>query len=126
MKYLLKIILAILARATIWRFNPRIIGITGSVGKTSTREAVFAVLNTKYRVRQPEKNYNNEIGLPLTILGLPHYGKNPFAWIWGLIKVKFSFFRPKSFYPEILILEYGVDRPGEFTRADPYRSLTET
>lgn len=45
-----------------------VIGITGSVGKTSTKEMVASVLETKYKVLKTEGNFNNEIGLPLTIL----------------------------------------------------------
>lgn len=46
----------------------KIIGITGSVGKTSTKEMISAVLSQKYNVLKTEGNFNNEIGLPLTIL----------------------------------------------------------
>ena len=46
----------------------KIIGITGSVGKTSTKEMISAVLEHKYNVLKTEGNFNNEIGLPLTIL----------------------------------------------------------
>ncbi|MCI6537683.1 UDP-N-acetylmuramoyl-tripeptide--D-alanyl-D-alanine ligase [uncultured Eubacterium sp.] len=46
----------------------KIIGITGSVGKTSTKEMISAVLGQKYNVLKTEGNFNNEIGLPLTIL----------------------------------------------------------
>ncbi|MCD7864968.1 MAG: UDP-N-acetylmuramoyl-tripeptide--D-alanyl-D-alanine ligase [Clostridiales bacterium] len=45
-----------------------IVGIAGSVGKTSTKEMVSAVLGQKYRVLKTEGNFNNEIGLPLTLL----------------------------------------------------------
>lgn len=45
----------------------KVVGITGSVGKTSTKEMIASVLQQKYRVLKTEKNYNNEIGLPLTI-----------------------------------------------------------
>lgn len=45
-----------------------IVGITGSVGKTSTKEFVAAVLSEKYRVLKTEGNFNNEIGVPLTLL----------------------------------------------------------
>lgn len=44
-----------------------VVGITGSVGKTSTKEMIAAVLGQKYRVLKTEGNFNNEIGLPLTI-----------------------------------------------------------
>lgn len=47
-----------------------IIGITGSVGKTSTKEVVASVLSQKFSVYKTEGNYNNEIGVPLTILNI--------------------------------------------------------
>ncbi len=46
----------------------KVVGITGSVGKTSTKEFVASVLSKKYRVLKTEGNYNNEVGLPLTVL----------------------------------------------------------
>jgi UDP-N-acetylmuramoyl-tripeptide--D-alanyl-D-alanine ligase len=46
----------------------KVVGITGSVGKTSTKEFISSVLAQKYHVLKTEGNYNNEIGLPLTIL----------------------------------------------------------
>lgn len=46
----------------------KIIGITGSVGKTSTKEIIASVLEEKFKVLKTEGNYNNEIGEPLTIL----------------------------------------------------------
>ena len=48
----------------------RVIGITGSVGKTTTKELTHAVLSTRYKTLKSEGNYNNEIGLPLTLLSL--------------------------------------------------------
>ena len=46
----------------------KVVGITGSVGKTSTKECVAAVLAQKYNVLKTEGNFNNEVGLPLTVL----------------------------------------------------------
>ena len=112
-KSILRKILAILARAAVRKYNPIIVGITGSVGKTSAKEAIFAVLKNKYRTRTSEKNYNNEIGLPLTILGIPHCGRNIFAWCFELVRTFFRGVLGQYQYPEILILEYGVDRPGD-------------
>lgn len=48
----------------------KIIGITGSVGKTSTKEFIATVLSEKYNVYKTKGNFNNEIGLPLTVLGI--------------------------------------------------------
>ena len=47
-----------------------VIAITGSVGKTSTKDMIASVLQTTYHVQKTKGNYNNHIGLPLTILGL--------------------------------------------------------
>lgn len=51
-------------------YNIPVIAVTGSVGKTSTKDMIASVLGTKYNVLKPEGNNNNHIGLPLTILKL--------------------------------------------------------
>ncbi|MEJ2208316.1 MAG: UDP-N-acetylmuramoyl-tripeptide--D-alanyl-D-alanine ligase [Anaerolineae bacterium] len=58
--------------AAYWRrqHQVRVVGITGSVGKTTSKEIVAAVLGQRYRTLKSEGNYNNEIGLPLTLLHL--------------------------------------------------------
>lgn len=58
--------------ATFWRskFTPRVIGITGSVGKSTTKELVAELLSLKYRTLKNQGNFNNEVGLPLTLLRL--------------------------------------------------------
>lgn len=48
----------------------KVVGITGSVGKTSTKEMISSVLEQKYSVHKTAGNFNNEIGLPLTIFGI--------------------------------------------------------
>ena len=66
-------VLAALQEAARWwrlRLDVRVIGITGSVGKTTTKEIVARVLGCRYRVTKSQGSYNNEIGLPLTLLGL--------------------------------------------------------
>lgn len=65
-----------------------VVGITGSVGKTSTKEMIASVLSRKYRVLKTEGNFNNELGLPLTVfrlreedqiavleMGISHFGE---------------------------------------------------
>ncbi|MDI6704456.1 MAG: UDP-N-acetylmuramoyl-tripeptide--D-alanyl-D-alanine ligase [bacterium] len=52
------------------RFTLKVIGITGSSGKTTTKEMIATLLSKRYSVLKSHKNYNNEIGVPLTLLGL--------------------------------------------------------
>lgn len=94
------------------KYNPSIVGITGSVGKTSAKEAAFLVLSTKFRVRQNEKNYNNEIGIPLTIIGAESGNRSILRWIKIFFKWLLLVVFPHK-YPEILVLEMGVDRPSD-------------
>jgi UDP-N-acetylmuramoyl-tripeptide--D-alanyl-D-alanine ligase len=58
--------------ASFWRdkFEPRLVGVTGSVGKSSTKELIWAVLSTRFKTLKSVGSYNNEIGLPLTLLKL--------------------------------------------------------
>jgi len=51
-------------------FNIPVIGVTGSVGKTTTKEMIGAVLSQKYNVLKTQGNFNNEIGVPITLFGL--------------------------------------------------------
>lgn len=69
----------------------KVVGITGSVGKTSTKETIASVLSQKYKVLKTEGNFNNEIGLPLTIFNI----------------------REEH---QIAVLEMGIDRFGEMHR----------
>ena len=63
---------ALHAVATGWRtrFDPLVVGVTGSIAKTSAKEAIATVLGTRLRTLKNEGNQNNEIGLPLTVLQL--------------------------------------------------------
>jgi len=112
MKHILQYILKIAAKMVLWRQKPTIVAVTGSVGKTGTKEAIYRVLRKRFRVRRNRKNYNNELGVPLTIFGLETGEHSIFAWFKNFLKIIFLIIRSKN-YPEILILEMGVDRPGD-------------
>jgi UDP-N-acetylmuramoyl-tripeptide--D-alanyl-D-alanine ligase len=112
MRRILQYILKILAKIVLWQHKPVIVAITGSVGKTSTKEAVYYVLKKQFRVRRNMRNYNNEIGVPLTILGLETGGCSVVAWLKNFFKAGLMILWGKD-YPEILVLEMGVDRPGD-------------
>jgi len=110
-----KIVVMILtaeAKLLLRRHRPIIIAVTGSVGKTTMKDAIFTVLKKHVSARKSEKSFNSEIGVPLTVLGLPNGWNNPFLWfkncIEGFIIAAFS-----KEYPAYLILETGVDRPGD-------------
>ena len=77
-----------------------VIGITGSVGKTTTKELIYAVLSQTYRVHKNSGNYNNHIGMPLTVFDLDmnheiailEMGMNHFKEIETLVDIA----RPKT------------------------------
>ena len=70
------------------QFDIPFIGVTGSVGKTTCKDMIAAVLGAKYRVLKTEGNHNNNVGMPLTLLNLDHTA-------------------------EICVLEMGMDKFGE-------------
>ena len=80
------------------KVNPKVVAITGSNGKTTTKDMTAAILATQYHVVKTPDNYNNEIGVPMTILSM----------------------EPNT---EVLVLEMGMDRPGQLpalsTLAEP-------
>ena len=59
-----------IARFKMSKIDKPVIAITGSVGKTTTKDLVYSVLSKKYKVLKTDKNYNGQIGVPLTVLSL--------------------------------------------------------
>ncbi len=126
---ILRTIVRVLARLTLWRYRPGVVGVTGSVGKTSTKLAIAAVLGTVRRVRASSGNLNNDLGLPLTILGdwpsedlrLLSRDTPPgtararkfLFWCKVIFGSAWRVLAKDAHYPEILVLEYGADRPGD-------------
>ena len=53
------------------KFDIPIVGVSGSVGKTSTKEMLYAVISQKYKTHKTQGNLNNELGVPLTLLSMP-------------------------------------------------------
>lgn len=77
-----------LAQYYLRKVNPTVVGITGSNGKTTTKDMCAAVLAKRFNVHKTQANFNNDIGVPMTILEM----------------------KPNT---EILVLEMGMDRPGQ-------------
>ncbi len=86
-----------------------VIGVTGSVGKTSTRMAIATVLSERWRVQTSSQNFNTPMGLLLSILNIEESGYTVFSWTKILFKI---FIHPLP-NPQILVLEFGVDAPGD-------------
>lgn len=113
MRKVLETILASMARITLARYSPKVVGITGSVGKTTAKEMITVVLQHRYRVRGNIKSYNNQIGLPLTIIGQETRGRSLFGWFAVLVNWIWSLIGYNDQYPEVLVLEMGADRQGD-------------
>lgn len=107
-------VLTLEARLVVRKYKPHIIAVTGSVGKTSTKDAIYAVLAENYHVRKSDKSFNSEIGLPLTILGVPNGWNNPLRWAQNFIDGLFLILSNAA-YPKWLVLEVGADRPGDIS-----------
>ena len=112
-RLLKKIVVAFLtvdAKRLLKRHNPEIIAITGNVGKTSTKDAIYQIVEPTARVC--EGSFNSDIGVPLSILNLPNQWRNPIGWLKNLFEAKYiSYFLEK--YEDTLILEVGADSPGD-------------
>ena len=116
----------------ILRYRPGIIGVTGSVGKTSAKLAIAAVLGPSRRTRFSRGNFNSELGLPLAIIGdfsddemkvVSHDTpvgekriRKAFFWLKVMTVGILNLIVKKRGYPEILVLEYGADRPGDLRK----------
>ncbi len=100
------------AKAVIRRYRPNVVMVTGSVGKTSTKDAIAEVLATKFLVRKSEKSFNSEFGVPFTILGIKNPWSSIAAW-FSVIKRLFGLLVLPNHYPNMLVLEVGADKPGD-------------
>jgi len=106
-------ILKFFAEKTLKKYQPKVVVITGSIGKTSTKEAIYSVLSGKFKTRRSIKNYNNEIGVPLTILNCDSGEKSLWKWIRIFIKaIILNILKDKN-YPELLVLEMAADKKGD-------------
>ena len=66
-----RIALGQIAREELKRIGARVVGVTGSVGKSTTKEMIAAVLSSTYRVSKTPANHNNDIGMPMALLDMP-------------------------------------------------------
>lgn len=114
-KRFLRAILAILASRILRKYKPAVVAITGSVGKTSTKEAIAAVLGSHFPVRKTERNLNTEYGVPMAVIVItpPSSSLSITLVTRGILAACRQLLFRNSAYPKILILELGADRPGD-------------
>lgn len=98
------------ARIAVKRNDYKIVTITGSVGKTSTKKAVSKVLSSKYKVLTSEEGYNTELGLPLILLE-KKVPQSKFGWIPLLLISPILAMKKRDY--DFCVLEMGADRPGD-------------
>lgn len=116
MQHLLQSILKSLARRILARYHPIIVAVTGSVGKTTTKEMIVAVLSARLRVRGTIKSYNNDMGVPLSIIGAHTPGRSLMGWLRLIALAKRLSWSHDPTFPEVLVLEMGADHPGDIAR----------
>ena len=115
LKRIITSILWLESRLILRKYHPEIIAITGNVGKTSAKEAIFEVVKTLGSARKSQKNYNSEIGVPLAILDRPNAWYSPFGWLANIFAgAQLILFRNE--YPKILVLEVSADHPGDIEK----------
>src|SRR3989338_8917376 len=76
-KKIIIFILTVESKLVLKKYKPKIIAVTGSVGKTSTKDAIYTALLPFFHVRKNAKSFNSDIGIPLTILGLGKEWNSP-------------------------------------------------
>lgn len=102
------------ARMVLMRHKPRIIAVTGSVGKTTTKDAIYAALSEEIHIRKSAKSFNSDIGVPLTILGCENAWNDPWKWALNMVRGIGAIFTKG--YPNWLVIEVGADRPNDIRR----------
>lgn len=121
MKNILKSIiifkLRIFSKILLWRKKPRIFAITGSAGKTSTKEFLATFLKNEYSVMAPSEGYNTDIGATLALFKEkaprdPYSFRTAPKWAAILMRAGLKTLTMKDF-PEILVVEMGADKPGD-------------
>ncbi len=91
----------------------KLVVVTGSVGKTSTKRALGTLLHSNFRVRMEEKNFNTDMSVPLGVLGIqyPANIRSIFAWLSVFKAAKQRINSPTDV--DIIIQELGSDSPGD-------------
>ncbi len=115
-RWVIKTFFGFLTRLIIKKYQPKIIAITGSVGKTSAKEAIHLIFSRYFPTRKSEKNLNTEVGLPLAFIGGIEAKNNFWLWLKNIfLGLKLIFFKDEN-YPHFIICEMGADKPGDIKK----------
>lgn len=106
-------LLELQARRLLKKFKPKVIAVTGSVGKTSTKLAIATVLSERYRVLAHYGSYNVPVAIPMAMFNmhLPLKLRSPLSWLKVYNQMEKQLHRPFPY--DVLVLELGTDHPGE-------------
>lgn len=115
MKFIVIKILNILSKKILAKYNPVVIGITGSVGKSSVKKAIYEVLKNRQTIACNKNCYRADIGIPLAIIGVESGGRSIGKWLKVFFVAVKKIIR-RTAYPEVLILEMGVNRPRDMEK----------
>lgn len=110
MKALARRVLWLRASDFVGKYKPLLIGVTGSTGKTLTKEAIALALKDDRRVRASHANYNTPVGVALSVLGVQAAADRR-GWIRLLTGSLLREMAEKE--PDTIVLELGADRPGD-------------
>jgi UDP-N-acetylmuramoyl-tripeptide--D-alanyl-D-alanine ligase len=122
MKNIVLLLIEFQTRRFLKRHKPKIVVVTGSVGKTSTKLGIATVLKQRYRVLCQEGNYNVEVSVPMTMFDLPMPPlaklKSPLEWLKQLWYMELKIRRPFNF--DVIVLELGTEKPGDIEHFRKY------
>jgi len=116
LKKIIEVIAGFITRRIIRKYKPLIIGVTGSVGKTSVKDAIYVVLKSKYQVDKSWGNLNTELGIPLAVAGYKSAGTSLSFWLKALWRMACLYWDGEKKIKNILVLEMGADKPGDIKK----------
>jgi UDP-N-acetylmuramoyl-tripeptide--D-alanyl-D-alanine ligase len=101
------------------KYNPTVIAVAGSIGKTGTKSAIAHVLSQHLRVQWQDGNYNDIVSVPLIFFGqkMPHL-HNIFAWAWKMLVNEW--YIQTNWRYEVVVVELGTDYKGNLQLFQKY------
>ncbi len=120
LKHTLRLLLEHKVKKYFAKHKPILVVVTGSVGKTSTKNALATVLSEKYRVRAHDGNHNMDLSVPLALMGIDYPGgvHSISAWLKVLTAMDLRIEQEKDV--DVIVQELGTDKPGQIAHFGSY------